>query len=229
MSKQKRQKENNNIKPIMIFTLAAISIIVIAVLIGTQVQNPNANQSEELELPYETQPVLGAEDASVQIVEFGDYKCPACQAFDESIFTQLKTDFIDNGKVSFYFMNYPFIGADSETAALAGEAVYEQDKEQFWAFHHALFENQGPEEQRWATKERLLEVAEASTKDLDIEKLEKDIEKKTFKGEVESDKQILDQYGFKGTPTLFINGKEVENPFDYKEIKSMIEAELENE
>jgi protein-disulfide isomerase len=229
MSKQKKQNANNNMKPIMIFSLAAVAIIVIAVIIGTQVQNPNANQSEVFELPYDTQPVLGSKDAPVQIVEFGDYKCPACQVFDQNIVPQLQKDFIDKGTVALYFMNYPFIGPDSNNAAVAGEAVYQQDEEQFWSFHHALYESQGPESEIWATKERLLDLAAQYTKGLDLEKLEEDIEEKTFKSEVESDKQLLNQYGFKGTPTLFINGKEVENPFDYNEIKAMIEEAVKKE
>jgi protein-disulfide isomerase len=229
MSKQKKQKANHNLKPIMIFTVAALAIIVIAVIIGTQVQNPNVNQYEVFEPSYDRQPLLGEKDAAVQIVEFGDYKCPACKVFDENIVPQLQKDFIDQGTASLYFMNYPFIGPDSDTAALAGEAVYQQDEEQFWNFHHALYENQGTESEVWATKERLLDLAAQYTKDLDLEKIEEDIEEKTFKNEVESDKQLLNQYGFKGTPTVFINGKEVENPFDYNEIKAMIEEVLKEE
>jgi protein-disulfide isomerase len=234
MSKQKKsnQKADKNMKPIMLFSLAAIAIVIIAVIIGTQVQNPNANQSEVLqleELSYDKQPLLGEKDAPIKIVEFGDYKCPACQVFDEQIFPQIEADFITDGTAAFYFMNFPFIGADSTTAALGGEAVYEQDKEQFWKFHHALFKNQGPENEQWATTERILEIAETSTEGLDMKKLKDDIEEETFKDQVTADKQVLEQYGFKGTPTVFINGKEVENPFDYNEIKSMIEEALKEE
>lgn len=46
---------------------------------------------------------LGAEDAPVTIVEYASYTCPHCASFHEGTFKQLKSDYIDTGKVKFVY------------------------------------------------------------------------------------------------------------------------------
>ena len=42
---------------------------------------------KETAINYENEPYRGDESAPVQIVEFGDYKCPVCKDFNESFFS----------------------------------------------------------------------------------------------------------------------------------------------
>lgn len=96
-----------------------------------------------VEINYKDQPYLGQEGAPVQIVEFGDYKCPACKNFNENIFPQIKADLVDTGKAQFYFINYPFINIDSTRSAQFAEAIYQElGNEAFWNFHKLLYEKQ---------------------------------------------------------------------------------------
>ncbi|MEM9128728.1 MAG: thioredoxin domain-containing protein [Pseudomonadota bacterium] len=44
---------------------------------------------------------LGAEDAPVTLVEYASFTCPHCASFHANQFKQLKTEFIDTGKVRF--------------------------------------------------------------------------------------------------------------------------------
>ena len=99
---------------------------------------------------------MGNESAPVTIVEFGDYRCPVCEQFDNQVFPSVKEDFIDTGEAKFYFMNYAFLdsrlpGDTSQTAARTSECVYRQNETEFWDFHHAVYDNQGPEDEDWAT------------------------------------------------------------------------------
>ncbi|MBI2043683.1 thioredoxin domain-containing protein, partial [Candidatus Pacearchaeota archaeon] len=43
--------------------------------------------------------VLGNKDAPVTIIEFSDYQCPFCRKFWTETFSQIKTQYIDTGKV----------------------------------------------------------------------------------------------------------------------------------
>ena len=84
-------------------------------------------------IEYEGQPFLGEESAPVAIVEFGDYKCPACKAFDESLFPLIEQEFVETGQAKFYFMNYSFINNDSHRSAQFAETVYQElGNEKFW-------------------------------------------------------------------------------------------------
>ena len=54
---------------------------------------------------------LGSPDAKVKLVEYASFTCPHCAHFHDTVFGQLKTDYIDTGKVHFtlrevYFDRY---------------------------------------------------------------------------------------------------------------------------
>ncbi len=90
--------------------------IAVLIVIGTIVYsiiNDKKEKGNEM-FAYSTQQALGKEDAPVKVVEFGDFKCPACRTWDATVFPRLKEDYINKGKVQFYFINFPFIGKDSE-------------------------------------------------------------------------------------------------------------------
>jgi protein-disulfide isomerase len=54
---------------------------------------------------------IGAPDAAVKMVEYASFTCPHCAHFHETVFKDLKRDYIDTGKVHFtlrevYFDRY---------------------------------------------------------------------------------------------------------------------------
>lgn len=173
---------------------------------------------------------MGETDAPVSIVEFGDYKCPSCKAWGETVFPQLEKEFIKKGKASFSYINVLFHGEESTLAALASESVYKQDPDSFWAFHNAVFAQQ-PETQQhdnqWVTPEKLVEIAKETAPEIDLKQLEEDINTEGTKEEVKKDDDLVKEFNVELTPTIIINGVMVEDPFDYEAIVSLIEKELE--
>src|SRR5258708_992837 len=75
-------------------------------------------------------PIMGQDKAKVTIVEFADPRCPFCKQFHDNVLSQLKTDYIDTGKVKFYFRNFDFLGPASIVSGNALECANEQGK--FW-------------------------------------------------------------------------------------------------
>ena len=47
-----------------------------------------------------------------------------------------------------------------------------------------------------------------------------------FKAQVDADLKLGKQAFVQGTPTMFVNGKQVENPADFASVASMIDAAL---
>jgi protein-disulfide isomerase len=208
-------------------TLAVVFALgVAAIFLHAHSRPPKDQVVDDQIFQYEKQPAMGANDAPVKIVEFADFKCPACQEFNQTILPQLKRDFIDQGTVQFYFINDPIISpdADSRTAAMAGEAVYRLDPQEFWKFYDAVYAHQGDERTRWATSDYLVQIAKESHLHLDFNKLKKDIDDNAFAQAVKDDEAIADQLGVNSTPTIFINGKEVSetDTFDYEAIRNAI-------
>lgn len=94
-------------------------------------------------LKYEKQPHLGSSTAKAKVIEFADFKCPACKKWKETYFERFKQEFIDTGKAELFFTNFAFIDRDSIMAASAGEAVFAQDNNKFWDFMSKLYDQQG--------------------------------------------------------------------------------------
>ena len=86
-------------------------------------------------------PMLGKDSAQVTIVEFSDFQFPFCNRFCKEAFPSIKKDYIDTGKVKFYFRHYPLPGHPLATPfANAAECANEQGK--FWDFHDKIFDSQ---------------------------------------------------------------------------------------
>ncbi|GGH29184.1 DsbA family protein [Paenibacillus segetis] len=212
-----------------IIWFGTLGVVLILVIVGILLQPKSA--SKEGIFDYANLPVLGNVDAPVKIVEFGDFKCPSCKAFNDTIKKQLQSDYIDQGKVAFYFMNLAFIGPDSYTAALAVQSVYHQDKELFWTYLDALYNNQGDENTVWATTDFLVNLAKQENLPIDYELLRKDIEDKTYKNEVDAHIAKADELRLGGTPTIFINGVEYvnQNYADYNAMKQAIDQAIQDQ
>lgn len=174
---------------------------------------------------YDKQPYLGSADAKIKVIEFGDFKCPACKQWHEGVFPELKRDFIDTGKIQFYFMNYAFIDRDSLLAASAGEAIYNQSNDLFWQYYEKLYDNQGPENEIWATQKYLLNFVKDNISGTDYNKFEEDLKKNTFFPDVKEDYKIGGFYGVNGSPIFFVNDKIIRTS-DYSELSAQIEELL---
>jgi len=82
-------------------------------------------------------PMLGAADAPVTVVEFIDYECPYCQRFARDTFPQLKARYIDTGKVRYVARDLPLPKhSRARPAAIAAACAGEQGR--FWDMHEAL-------------------------------------------------------------------------------------------
>lgn len=188
-----------------------------------------AKETAKVDFAYEEQPMLGDANAPVALVEFADFKCPSCKAFHTEILPQLKKDYIDTGKVRLYYLNFPVVSADSETAAMASEAVYSQNKEAFWDFYDLVYDNQQSESLTWATEEYFVELAKKELPSIDADKLAEDLDKNTFKPDLQKDQAIGLKANVRGTPTIYVNDKMVQQFYNYDEIKALIEEELNRE
>ncbi|GIN70804.1 disulfide bond formation protein D [Bacillus sp. J14TS2] len=228
-----------NNKKLMIITIAVVVIAVAAIIILNQkLDQADQENAPKVEHPnIDNQPTMGEADAPVSIVEFGDYKCPSCKAWSERVLPQLEEDYIDTGQAKLSYINVLFHGEESVRAALASEAVFKQDPENFWAFHESLFAAQPATEQhdeQWVTNESLVEIAQetAPNVELDIDQFDQEIEKYNEEQPIESpevnlDNQLRIKHNIESTPTVIINGVVVKDPFDYKSIANLIEKGLE--
>lgn len=84
---------------------------------------------------------LGSKDAPVTIIEYASMTCPHCAAFTKDVFPQIKTNYIDTGKVRFIFREFPLDQVALAASALA-RCVAKDDAPKYFAIVDILFKQQ---------------------------------------------------------------------------------------
>lgn len=83
---------------------------------------------------------LGDEDATVAVLEFTDFQCPYCKRHHDQSFVELKTNYVDTGKVQYLSMDFPLsFHPQAHSAAVAARCAGKQEK--YWEMHDVLFDN----------------------------------------------------------------------------------------
>jgi protein-disulfide isomerase len=165
---------------------------------------------------------IGPPNAPVMLEEFGDFECPPC-ALLHPVLKTMEREFGDRLRVT--FREFPLVPTHPHAlaAARAAEAAGLQGK--FWEMHDLLFETQ----RAWHDSFDVRPIFEgyATRIGLDLERFRRD-----SKGEVVERRIFLDgkrahSLGVRGTPTVFLNGREV--PFESlapEKLRVLINTEL---
>ena len=138
----------------------------------------------------------GSIDASIALVEYGDYECPFCG----EVYPIIKAVQERLGdRLCFAFRNFPLVNAHphAQHAAEAAEAAGAQGK--FWEMHDLLFENQDA-----LADEDLAQYAAALG--LDARRVIAEVLAGAHLARVREDFKSGAKGGVNGTPTFFING-----------------------
>ena len=149
----------------------------------------------------------GQPNAPVVIMEFADFQCPGCGDFAR--FSEpLLQDHIDAGTVRFVWYDFPLvqIHPNAMLAARAGRCANEQNL--FWPFHDYVFGQQG----QWSSSNDAADLFEeyAQQAGLNREAFATCLRSDKYQKEVSESYQLGNTLGVSGTPTLFINGKKVQ-------------------
>jgi len=151
--------------------------------------------------------VLGPADAPIKLEEFGDFECPPCGMF-HPILQQMHTEFGD--KLQITFREFPLVPTHQHAlaAASAAEAAGLQGK--FWEMHDLLYEHQND----WKKEFDVRPIFEGYAKQIgiDVERYKRDMNGDLVAQRIFADGKRGHSLGVKGTPTVFMNGREV--PFE---------------
>ncbi|HEY0099359.1 MAG TPA: thioredoxin domain-containing protein [Pyrinomonadaceae bacterium] len=165
----------------------------------------------------------GRADAPVLIEEYGDFQCPPC-GFFHPILKRLEGEYPTQLRVTFHHFPLRNMHKHAEQAARAAEAAAVQGK--FWQMHDMLFEKQ--KEWNEAANVRPVFLGYARTLGLDVQKFSQDMDSVMVGSRVMNDENGGTTRGVTGTPTVFLNGREVpyETAIDYNRLRAVIESEL---
>ena len=187
--------------------------------------NFNPFKRELDKLKTQGEPDFGTPGAPVVLVEFSDFQCPYCKEEAQTLRKNLLTDFPT--QVRLYFKTFPLdtLHPWARQAAIAGRCVYNQMPADFWMYHDWIFEHQSemlPE----SLKDRVLTWAK-DRPNIDTLKLSQCIDNKSSEADVNRNVTEGTALGVDRTPTLFLNGRKIDQTMDWASLKGLIQQEIE--
>ncbi len=160
-------------------------------------------------------PWTGGKDAPVTIVEFSDFQCPYCRSA-EPILKQIRAKYGD--KIKLVYMDFPLgMHPHAMDAAVAGRCAADQNK--FWELHDAMFSDQTKLDEAGLK-------ASAAKAGLDTKTFNACFDAKSGAAGVKADQAEGERLGVSGTPTFFVNGREMVGMESEKGFSDVIDDEL---
>ncbi len=210
----------------VIATLVVLSFVGIIIVAKTHSFGTAniAAPSATIQAPAITQSdwVAGNKNAKVSVIEYGDFQCPACAAYQPTVH-QMLSDYGD--RIVFVFRNFPLSQHQNAwISAQAAEAAGLQGK--YWEMNSVLYEKQTDWSELPSGDARNKINEYASSLSLDMNKFNQDINSDQVKHKVQSDLDGGTKAQIDHTPTFFINGTQIPNPSNYDDLKSAIDKAL---
>jgi Na+/H+ antiporter NhaA len=148
--------------------------------------------------------IRGSADATVTLLEYGDYECPYCgQA--ERVIRELLASFGDDLRYVWRHLPLNDVHTHAQLAAEAAEAAGAQGA--FWEMHDVLLDHQGDLEPK--DIERYAEEL-----GLDVDRVHEELRRREHAARIAEDVASADSSDVAGTPTFFVNGRRHRDAYD---------------
>ncbi|MEM1180278.1 MAG: thioredoxin domain-containing protein [Acidobacteriota bacterium] len=145
-------------------------------------------------------PIRGDASAPVTLTIFSDFQCPGCRGI-EPVIDEVRESYGD--KLNVVFRQYPLVSIHPQAFQAAEAALCAGDQGKFWEMHASLFADQ-----------RSLGRADldrrAGELELDASAFKTCLDDGEKKAQVDEDMRLGRRLGVSGTPTIYINGRNVD-------------------
>ena len=151
------------------------------------------------------EPFIGNPNAPA-LAYFSDYQCPFCKKFDTTILPDLKTKYVDTGKLKIVFKDFTFLGPDSVTAALFGRAVWNLYPDQYFAWREAMYVAQDAEGNIGFGNRKSIETLTKTIPGIDQAKVSAAVDANTivYQKSIDADYAEGQKLGVAGTPSVIV-------------------------
>ncbi len=188
-------------------------VVVIVVLVGIFTLTGKNNS-----LPANAKPtdhIMGSTSSGVSLVEYGDYQCPYCGQYYETL-KQVLSQY--SSQITFQFRNFPLtsIHPNAFAGARAAEAAGLMGK--FWQMHDLLYTqnqeyyNSNGAIATWIGTTSPLSVfdQDATSLGLNVNQFNTYYNSEQVNNLILADENVGNKLNIQGTPTFFLDGKQVQ-------------------
>ena len=148
--------------------------------------------------------LLGSPDAPVEVSEFADFQCPACENFETIQFPAVQQQLISTGQVRWRYRDFPLeMHPHARVASHAGACAGEQNK--FWEMKQVIYARQT----EWSPVRNAAGKFSEYAKEvgLDVGQYDECMKSAKFAGRIQASVDEGKKLGVNGTPTFLIGGR----------------------
>src|SRR3989449_3018874 len=191
-------------------------------------KDPYAELMKKIDLSG--RPTRGNKDAKVVAVNYDDFECPYCSRMHQTLFPQLLKEYGD--RVTFIYKDFPLaeIHPWATRAAVDANCLASQNNDAYWDFADYIHANQKDvnsekgRDSQFAALGRIA-VTQGEKHKVDVPKLQACIKAQNDES-VKASVREGEQVGVSATPTLFINGQELDGALPINELRASLDRAL---
>jgi len=192
-------------------------------------KDPYAETMKKMDLSG--RPTRGNKDAKVVVVNYDDFQCPFCSRMHQTLFPEILKEYGD--RVRFVYKDYPLteIHPWATRAAVDANCLAAQNDDAYWDFADYIHANQHEvtaekgRDAQFAKLDRLT-TEEGQKHNLDLSKLQSCV-KAQNEASIKASMREADSVGVTATPTLFVNGQEMDGALPLSEVRAALDRALE--
>jgi protein-disulfide isomerase len=191
-------------------------------------KDPSAELMKKIDVT--NRPTRGLKDAKVVVVNYDDFQCPFCSRMHTTLFPEIFKEYGD--RVLFIYKDFPLeeIHPWAVHAAVNANCLVEQNNEAYWDFADTMHSNQhdvNSQKGRDAQVAKLDQITllKGQQHNLDLTKLQSCI-KAQKEDAVRASMKEGESVGVSATPTMFVNGEEVDGALPPEELRAILDRAL---
>ncbi|MFM8745611.1 MAG: DsbA family protein [Aestuariivirga sp.] len=191
----------------------------VALLAAVAPAHADVDVAELLKPPALGDMALGADEgAAVTLVEYASATCPHCAAFHKDVWPQLKAEYVDTKKIRFIFREFPLNDAALAAFMIARAAP----KEAYFPLIGIFFDTL----ETWVQDPAngLLNIAKQAG--FSQQKFDDTLKNESLAKGIMEIRDGGAKFGVKGTPSFFLNGKQLEGEQSFETLKAEIDKLL---
>ena len=175
-------------------------------------------------------PTRGNKDAKVVAVNYDDFECPFCSRMHQMLFPELFKEYGD--RVKFIYKDYPLseIHPWATHAAVNANCLAAQNNDAYWEFADYIHANQKDvnaervRDNQFGVLDKFT-LLQGQKHSLDMTKLQACVKAQNDDA-VKASVKEGEQLGVSATPTMFVNGQEIDGALPLPEVRAVIDRAL---
>src|SRR5579862_3554427 len=191
-------------------------------------KDPFAEVMKKIDLS--NRPTRGESNAKVVAVNYDDFECPFCSRMHQTLFPELLKEYGD--RVTFIYKDFPLaeIHPWATHAAVNANCLAAQNKDAYWDFADYIHANQKDvnseksHDGQFAALDRMT-LEQGQKRKLDAAKLQACI-KAQQEDKIKISIHEGEALGIEATPTMFVNGEQVDGALPIGEIRAVLDRAL---